>query len=61
MAQLFCRRLSLLIFSCYQNSSAYVPHQANLNTLQKTIVNIILYLAYLDTAMKVQPLQKVSN
>ena len=58
---IFVQRLSLLIFSCYHNNSACVPHQGNLNTLQNTIVNITLYLIYLDTAMKLQASQKVSN
>ena len=58
---IFVQRLSLLIFSCYHSNSACVPHQANLNNLQNTIVKITLYLTYLDTAMKLQPSQKVSN
>ena len=58
---IFAQRLSLLIFSCYHSNSACVPHQANLNNLQNTIVKITLYLTYLDTAMKLQPSQKVSN
>ena len=39
---IFAQRLSLLIFSCYHSNSACVPHQANLNNLQNTIVNITL-------------------
>ena len=61
LTKLFLSKIIFVNFFLLSKQLSLRSHQANLNTLQKTIVNITLYLAYLDTAMKVQPLQKVSN
>ena len=61
LTKLFLSKIIFVNFFLLSKQLSLRSHQANLNTLQKTIVNITLYLAYLDTAMKVQPLQKVQN